>query len=129
MIEDYIDHMEHHLAQILSAETIHPKYHITTEEAMASLEAVKRRSLFITLLSFGELEVEYYKPDKIDKQLPHDKDELYAVIAGGSGQFIREGGTGTEVKEKDVLFVKAGQDHRFENFTDDFATPGLFLWT
>ena len=29
-------------------------------------------------------------------------------------------------KENDVLFVPAGIEHRFENFTDDFATWVIF---
>jgi mannose-6-phosphate isomerase-like protein (cupin superfamily) len=123
LIEDYIEHMEHHLEQILSAGTTLPIYHITTKEAITSLEKQVPQP-FIRLLHHGELEVEYYKPDKVDKQLPHDKDELY-VIASGSGQFIREENRYV-VKEKDVLFVKAGQKHRFENFTDDFATWVIF---
>jgi quercetin dioxygenase-like cupin family protein len=29
-------------------------------------------------------------------------------------------------KEKDVLFVPAGVEHRFDNFTDDFMTWVIF---
>lgn len=47
------------------------------------------------------------------------------MIAKGSGTFIKD-------KEKilfttgDVLFVPAKIEHRFENFTDDFATWVIF---
>jgi mannose-6-phosphate isomerase-like protein (cupin superfamily) len=30
------------------------------------------------------------------------------------------------IQEKDVLFVPAGVEHRFENFTDDFTTWVIF---
>jgi quercetin dioxygenase-like cupin family protein len=32
----------------------------------------------------------------------------------------------TTFKQGDVLFVKAGIKHRFENFTDDFTTWVIF---
>lgn len=123
LIGNYIDHMEHHLAQILSLEGIPPKYFISTKEAISALEQSAPKP-FISMLRHGELEVEYYKPDKVDKQLPHDKDELY-VITCGTGELVREEDR-YPIKENDVLFVKAGQVHRFENFTDDFATWVIF---
>lgn len=123
LIEDYIDHMNHHLDQILSGEEKPTKYHITKEEAIAALEDSAPQP-FVTLLRQGELEVEYYKPDQVDNQLPHEKDELY-VIASGSGEFVLEDKR-YDVKVHDVLFVKAGQEHRFVNFTDDFATWVIF---
>ena len=42
---------------------------------------------FKVLFQHGSLEVEIYKPDKVDLQQPHTRDEIY-VIASGSGQFV-----------------------------------------
>lgn len=123
LIKDYVDHMEHHLNQIFDGDLDEPRYHITQEQAVEELKKTAPNE-FITLLNHGDLEVEYYQPDKVDKQTPHEKDEIY-VIASGSGSFILEENR-YDVKEKDVLFVKAGQDHRFVDFTDDFATWVIF---
>ena len=79
---------------------------------------------FVELFRHGSLVVEYYKPDRIDKQQPHERDEVY-VITTGSGTFLYDG-TSMSVKPGDLLFVPAGVEHRFENFTDDFATWVLF---
>ena len=60
----------------------------------------------------------------MDKQTRHARDEVY-VIASGSGDFLN--GTETRpVEIGEVLFVPAGVEHRFLNFTDDFATWVFF---
>lgn len=79
---------------------------------------------FVELFTHGSLVVEYYKPDQIDRQQPHERDEVY-VITSGTGTFNRAG-SAMAIKPGDLLFVPAGVDHRFENFTDDFATWVLF---
>ncbi len=57
---------------------------------------------------------------KFDSQTPHERDEIY-VIAAGSGEFeINQAIQPVETGE--VLFVPARVEHRFLNFTDDFAT-------
>ncbi|WP_034256692.1 cupin domain-containing protein [Adhaeribacter aquaticus] len=84
----------------------------------------KEEKPFKVLFEHGTLSVELYKPDKVDNQNPHERDEVY-VIAAGSGQFILEGEI-TEVKAGDFLFVPAGAYHKFINFTADFSTWVLF---
>lgn len=79
---------------------------------------------FIELFKHGSLSVEIYKPDKIDKQTPHTRDEIY-VITSGSGEFVLSGKQ-TTFSPGDVLFVPAGKEHRFENFTDNFVTWVFF---
>ncbi|MGN8226264.1 cupin domain-containing protein [Gracilimonas sp. BCB1] len=76
------------------------------------------------LFEHGSLEVEYYKPDKVDKQKPHDRDEIYVVISG-SGIFVN-GDQRHAFETGQVLFVPAGVVHRFEDFTKDFATWVFF---
>lgn len=98
------------------------KIQFTPEEGATLLKSVPTE--FVTLLAHGSLVVEYYKPDKIDRQQPHKRDEVY-VVTSGSGTFVYDGER-TPFKSGDLLFVPAGVDHRFENFTDDFATWVLF---
>jgi mannose-6-phosphate isomerase-like protein (cupin superfamily) len=99
------------------------KNRLTTHEALAALakEAPKE---FISLFKHGTLEVEIYKPDKIDRQKPHTRDEVYVVISG-TGVFLN-GPSRQPFSPGDVLFVPAGVEHRFLDFTDDFATWVLF---
>eukprot|EP01037_Dinobryon_pediforme_P016266 gene16266-16445_t len=66
------------------------------------------------------MSVEIYRPAYADHQTPHLQDELYVVISG-SGFFVNNGERAA-FQQGDVLFVPAGTDHRFENFTDDFLT-------
>jgi len=79
---------------------------------------------FTTLFSHGSLEVKIYKPDQADLQKPHTRDEVY-VVATGHSRFT----TGKEefsVMPGDVLFVPAGMEHRFDQFTEDFSTWVFF---
>ncbi|MFO1077255.1 MAG: cupin domain-containing protein [Planctomycetota bacterium] len=52
-----------------------------------------------------------------DGQAPHDRDEVYHVLAG-KGRFT-DGDTTREVAAGDDLFVKAGATHRFHDVTED----------
>lgn len=79
---------------------------------------------FVDFFSHGSLVVELYKPDGVDKQTPHTRDEVY-IIASGSGRFFNAG-TYVDFAPGDFLFVPAGAEHRFEDFTDDFVTWVLF---
>jgi mannose-6-phosphate isomerase-like protein (cupin superfamily) len=79
---------------------------------------------FAEVFRHGSLQVEIYKPDGVDHQTPHTRDEVYVVISG-SGQFIN-GDTRRPFEAGEVLFVPAGVDHRFVDFTDDFATWVFF---
>ena len=95
----------------------------TVVEATAALE--RSDAEFVTLFSQGTLEVEIYRPVGVDKQQPHEKDELYVVIAG-TGTFVHAGQR-TPFGAGDTLFVRAGIPHRFEDFTPDFST-WVFFW-
>lgn len=95
---------------------------ISTAEALSQLN--KEGQLFLTLFTHGTLEVEMYKPGKTDLQQPHERDEVYVVIAG-SGEFIN-GNVTSKFNTGDFIFVKAGTDHRFFNYTRDFATWVIF---
>ena len=76
------------------------------------------------LFEHGTLEVEIYAPRGKDPQQPHTRDEVYVVMSG-SGQFVN-GDERHPFGMGDVLFVPAGVVHRFEDFSDDFATWVFF---
>lgn len=97
---------------------------LTPASALAKLSEVGGRE-FISVFGHGSLEVEIYKPNNVDLQKPHTKDEVYVVISG-SGQFIN-GEARHPFQTGEVLFVPAGVEHRFEDFTQDFATWVFFF--
>ena len=80
--------------------------------------------LYGVLLEHGTLELGYYKPDGVDNQSPHDRDEVY-FVKSGSGYFVVEEDR-QPVGPGDALFVPAYATHRFEDFTDDFAAWVMF---
>lgn len=106
----------------MSDSLVYLKMHIKSVEALSSLKQSSRE--FIELFQHGSLSVELYKPDTIDKQTPHTRDEVYVIISG-SGMFLN-GEITVEFQAGDFLFVPAGIEHRFINFTDDFSTWVIF---
>ena len=76
------------------------------------------------LFQHGTLEIEIYAPRGNDPQQPHKKDEVY-VVAQGSGEFVR-GDERVKFVAGDLLFVRAGETHRFENFSNDFVAWVIF---
>lgn len=122
-INDYTEHLEHHLRQVLGAEYQDLTLWLATSEAAEErLRAATKP--FVKLLEHGSMYVEYYVPEGEDLQTPHEQDELY-VIDQGSGVFYNDGVRHT-FKAGDVLFVPAGIEHRFEVFSVDFATWVIF---
>ncbi len=95
---------------------------IDKNHAFDSLQASGAQ--FLKRFGHGTLVVEIYKPDGVDLQEPHSRDEVYVIISG-SGTFFCDGSR-THCAQGDLLFVAAGVEHRFENFTTDFATWVLF---
>ncbi|MGH9946201.1 MAG: cupin domain-containing protein [Pyrinomonadaceae bacterium] len=67
----------------------------------------------------------FFSPSGIDFQTSHDEDEFY-FIARGSGEVII-GGERFVASVGDAFFVAAKIPHRFENFSDDFATWAIFF--
>lgn len=93
------------------------------EKAVEQLNK-EAQNRFTVLMKHGSMSVEYYAPKNVDPQTPHKQDELY-VIASGHAVFFRNGER-VQCKAGDVLFVPAQTEHRFENFSDDFATWVIF---
>ena len=91
---------------------------IGADEAQGCLpESQRERS--IALFHHGTLTVKLYAPRGSDPQTPHTRDEIYVVIRG-TGDFICAGER-RKFAPHDFLFVPAGMEHRFENFSDDLA--------
>jgi len=98
-------------------------YKASPDEALMKLLAEDEYP-FTVMMKHGSTTVEYYAPQEIDLQTPHKQDEIYVIIKG-HGTFYRDGER-IACKKNDILFVPAGMEHRFENFTDDFATWVIF---
>jgi mannose-6-phosphate isomerase-like protein (cupin superfamily) len=99
------------------------EYRLTVAQALAKLPGVQGKR-FVELFEHGTLSVELYAPRGQDPQTPHSRDEVYVVIHG-SGQF-RNGDTRHPFGPGDLLFVPAGVEHRFEEFSDDLAVWVIF---
>jgi mannose-6-phosphate isomerase-like protein (cupin superfamily) len=96
---------------------------LTPQQALATLQAVPGRT-FVELFRHGSLVVEIYKPEGTDRQVPHSRDEVYMVLSG-TGTFVR-GEDRQPFEPGEVLFVPAGMEHRFEQFSADFVTWVFF---
>ena len=99
------------------------KNHLNAKWALEQLsgeQSAKYRELF----EHGSLNVEIYAPQGRDPQQPHTRDEVYVVISGTG--FFLNGEERYAFKPGDLMFVPAGVVHRFEEFSDDFATWVLF---
>ncbi|MFI5187691.1 MAG: cupin domain-containing protein [Chitinophagales bacterium] len=99
------------------------KFKFSPDEAL--LKLLKEQEFpFTVLIKHGSMTVEYFALQEVDTQIPHKQDEIYVIIKGHS-LFYRD----TErvsCKKGDILFVPAGMEHHFENFSDDFATWVIF---
>ena len=92
--------------------------HVSLEEAL-SKGPPPPGNLAVPIFAQGSLEVELYSPANHDPQTPHARDEIY-FVAQGSGMFF-DGTSRQPIKPGSFIFVAAGQMHRFEAFSADFA--------
>lgn len=60
----------------------------------------------------------------LDNQSPHAEDEIYVVTAG-RGRIVTPSGA-ADVGPTDVIFVPAGEEHRFVDVTEDLALLVVF---
>lgn len=101
-----------------------PRWHVPLAEIMSEIATLPADKRFAVPIRHGTMSVEVYAPLGEDEQSPHSQDELYIVISG-SAEFVK-GGERTAVGPQDLLFVAAGEVHRFEAFSQDFATWVVF---
>ena len=57
-------------------------------------------------------------------QVPHTEDEIYVVTAGRA--VLRAGGDSAPVGPGSVVYVAAGEEHRFTDITEDLAAIVVF---
>ena len=115
-----------------------PRLRATPEDAKRVPHDAGRATGLV--MRHGTMELRWFAPNGHDPQTPHDRDELY-IIASGTGVFMRANDSlplGDDVslplqgEERvpfgpgDALFVPAGTEHRFEEFSPDFATWIVF---
>lgn len=100
------------------------KRKVMVAEALARLPGPKGER-FAETLQHCSLAVEIYAPRGSDPQTPHTRDEAYVVVQG-SGEFIN-GSSRERFGPGDFLFVPAGVEHRFLNFSDDLVVWVIFF--
>jgi mannose-6-phosphate isomerase-like protein (cupin superfamily) len=79
----------------------------------------------ISLFQHGDANLLLFVPSDQDLQVKHERDEIY-VIQSGQGIFKRADET-VRFNAGDVLFVPAGMEHRFSNFSGEFKAWVLFF--
>jgi mannose-6-phosphate isomerase-like protein (cupin superfamily) len=100
-----------------------PAFRFSANEAFSRLPG-PLGAPFVDVFRRGTLSVEMYAPRGIDAQSPHTRDEIYVVLQG-QGWFIN-GEARHPFTPGDVLFVPAGVEHRFVDFSDDLAVWVIF---
>lgn len=79
---------------------------------------------FEYVIRHGSMKAGLYAPQGRDEQGPHKQDELYVVLTG-HGTFAKAG-TEASFGPGDLIFVEAGAEHRFIDFSDDFTCWAIF---
>ena len=78
----------------------------------------------VSFLQRGTLNVRLSLPAPPNQQTPHAQDEVYVIIRG-RGVLLHDGER-DPFESGDLLFVAAGTEHRFEDFTEDLAVWVVF---
>ncbi len=97
--------------------------------AQAKAAPIPQGARSALLMRHGTMTLRYYAPKNHDPQTPHEQDEIY-IVAAGHGTFAL--GSAEDSLERrrfgpgDAIFAPAGWIHRFEDFSQDFATWVVF---
>jgi mannose-6-phosphate isomerase-like protein (cupin superfamily) len=78
----------------------------------------------INFLRRSSLDVNLSLPLPPNQQTPHAQDEVYVIIRG-RGVLLHEGKR-ESFEAGDFLFVAAGTEHRFDDFSEDVAYWRVF---
>ncbi len=100
-----------------------PTFLTTLDDALA-LGPPPAGALSIPVFAHGSLDVRLYAPVGSDRQTPHERDEAY-VVARGSAEFV-DGAGRRAIAPGSFVFVAAGETHRFEAMSEDFAVWVVF---
>jgi mannose-6-phosphate isomerase-like protein (cupin superfamily) len=81
---------------------------------------------YVEHLSVPDLSVGTYSipAGGVDDQSPHGEDEIYVVTAGRA-RIVTSDGT-ADIGPGDVIFVPAGEEHRFVDIAEDLALLVVF---
>ncbi len=78
----------------------------------------------VLVLQRGTLDVKLSLPVPPNQQTPHAQDEIYVVIHG-RGVLVHDGKR-DPFELGDLLFVAAGGEHHYEDFSEDLALWRVF---
>lgn len=78
----------------------------------------------VLVMKRGTLDIKLSLPLPPNAQTPHAQDELYVVLHGRGVLF--HGGKRTPFETGDILFVAAGVEHHYEDFSSDLALWRIF---
>jgi mannose-6-phosphate isomerase-like protein (cupin superfamily) len=78
----------------------------------------------IRVLQRGSLDLKLSRPVPPNRQTPHAQDEVYVIVRGRG--ILVHGGERERMEAGDCAFVAAGTEHRFEEFSEDFAVWVIF---
>lgn len=80
----------------------------------------------VQLLQRGSLDVRFAGAPRVPptETTPHAQDEVYVIVRGRGVLF--HDGRRDPFEPGDLLFVAAGTEHRFENYSDDLAVWVIF---
>jgi mannose-6-phosphate isomerase-like protein (cupin superfamily) len=75
-------------------------------------------------LQRGTLDIKLSMPLPPNEQTPHPQDEIYLVVRGRG--VLSHDGKRDSFESGDILFVAAGTEHHYEDFTEDLALWRVF---
>ena len=78
----------------------------------------------VSVLRRGSLNLKLSLPVAPNRQMPHEQDEIY-VIMKGKGVLFHDGRRDA-FEPGDVMFIAAGTEHHFEDFSEDLAVWVVF---
>ncbi len=88
--------------------------------------AGREKNHWVEHLSVADLSVGTYSVPRggVDDQVPHTEDEIYVVTAGRA--VLQAEGDSAQVSPGSVIYVAAGERHRFTDVAEDLAAVVLF---
>jgi mannose-6-phosphate isomerase-like protein (cupin superfamily) len=77
-----------------------------------------------SVLQRGTLNLKLSLPVSPNQQTPHSQDEIYVIVSGRG--ILNHDGKRDSFATGDVMFISAGTEHQFEDFTEDLAVWVVF---
>jgi mannose-6-phosphate isomerase-like protein (cupin superfamily) len=79
---------------------------------------------FTAPFAHGTMRLVVFAPRGADVQTPHTQDEVYVAVSGRGTLQVE--GEAFPFEPGDTLFVGAGKEHRFVDFSDDLVLWAVF---